>query len=163
MKRGLLITAIAIAIVGVGFMALRIALRDRASGPNISVVETDNCNVEGELRDKPTLSISSQRWHGSTLILEVDQVASCGGHGRLSTPSYNANGNVLSVSWQRVWDPSQWAAGCRCASRLRFEISGVERKEYVIKLSSTTRLKWNGKFYDNFNDYLKDSEKRKAQ
>jgi len=162
MKRGLLIAGIGITVACIGFFALRLALRDRASGPNISVIETDNCSGEEEKWwNKPALSVSSQQWKGGILILEVDQVDNCGGHGRLSAPSYNLDGNALCVSWHRIFDPSKPVTACRCAWRLRFELSGLERKEYAVKLALVTRLKWNGKFYDNFNDYLKDREKTK--
>jgi hypothetical protein len=161
MKRWLLILGIGIVVVCTGLLVTRFALRDRASGPNISVVETDNCDNDAEKWNKPMPTLISRRWRGDTLILEVDQVETCGGHGRLSTTSYEAAGNILTVNWCRIWDPSQPVAACKCSSRLRFELLHLDRRDYTIKLSPTTRLKWNGKFYENLNDYLKDASKAK--
>ena len=80
------------------------------------------------------VALESTSWSDGKLVVLAKDTFTCGAF-QLTKPAYTLAGSELQLSWAWQRPPDAPMAACRCDRRIRFELSGLEKRDYSVRLA----------------------------
>ncbi|MBL8382632.1 MAG: hypothetical protein JNM90_06150 [Burkholderiales bacterium] len=76
-------------------------------------------------------ALTGSAWRAGTLVVDATEVVACGM--QLLRPSFAVAADELALDW--AWGMSGGGvAACRCTYALQFEVTGLEQRQYTIRV-----------------------------